>query len=549
MKRAPASADSGRSPMKPDGKPGRRAISRHRAVNLLHARVVEIVTGCYLLYVLLGTLIPFDFELSSAFGADRAWLGLGTDPSGLPDLFSNIGLYVPLGLLFFWTLSRTLGMVKLAVLAAVAVAAVISLAVESIQLLSPTRVSSLMDFTANLVGAGTGAVLAYVCRWPERGLLTGLRGELLRNTPVTVAKIWAGLIIVGGLSPYTPTFDVTRLVESVGASSVVPYGQAHDLAAQARAAAVQGRNEDAAGFQRDRMHLWARWSVACLSFGVFGYLLSRALVVTFGFKQPWVLLLVVYLSGALAVLLGAMQLVILSRGWHLTDVCMRLYGAVGGGLWAAWTARQPTAERGMWRCGGLGIGRMSQAVLALAVVLVLFTGLCPFRLDVGTESVAAKMSSKDVLPFYSYYLGRFDRVCADFWGKTLCYGFLGVALWGICKTRQGSTRAASPLGIVGISLAVATAIEVAQLGLISRVPCLTDLILAGVAATVGAICAQYALDFYRHAIGARAAVAPESAGMPHAASTWSPSDALVATLIPDPDSVPEPLPHRAPPSS
>ncbi|MCH7814850.1 MAG: VanZ family protein [Planctomycetes bacterium] len=115
-----------------------------------------------------------------------------------------------------------------------------------------------------------------------------------------------------------------------------------------------------------------------------------------------------------------------------------------------------------------------------------------------------------------------------------------MALWRYRKTRQDSTKVAGTLGIVGISVVVATAIEVAQLGLISRVSSLTDVILAGFAATVGGICAQYTLDFYRHAVGARVELTSASVGGPRSASTWSHSDALIATLIPDPEPEPDP---------
>ena len=502
-------------------------ISPHRLVNFLHARIVELATAVYLLYVLLGTLVPFDFTWSPADAQERALLGLGTTPSGLPDLMSNIGLYVPLGVLLYWSLVRNLGGPRLSVLLSTAIAAATSLAVESIQLLSPTRTSSAVDFGANLFGAAAGTIIACLCHWPERRLLAALARELRADASAAVVKVCAALLVIGGLAPFTPTIDMTRLAHSARGSSFVPFAEARALAAQARQANLEGRTADAAGFQRDRMHLWARWFAELLSFGLFGYLLYRLLRNNYGFKPTAATALLFYLAALLALLISGLQIGVMSRGFRATEVVMRLTGALAGAGAAGVLAR--VRQKRSWSLAQCR-EHLSDPTLAVALALVLFTGLAPFYIDLDVRHAAAKLASDDLLPFYAYHTGRFDRVCADFWGKTLRYGFLGIALWVYWRGWSGRSAGRRALGIATIALLISASVETCQVFLLSRIPSFTDVIIAGFAASVGMVCAQYVADFYRHAVGD---ALPPQPGQIGASRTLTPTDELIATLIPD----------------
>lgn len=502
-------------------------ISRHSLINFVHRHLVELVTAIYLTYIVLGTLIPFDFCWSAAFGQNRSVFGLGQDQSGLPDLLSNIGLYILLGALLYWSLVRTVGHPWLSILASAALAAVLSLAIESIQLLSPTRVSSAIDFAANVVGAFSGAALAYVCRGPERRLLTALSRELRTDTAGTLVRIYVALLVLGALAPYTPTFDVTRLTASVRASSIVPFAQSRQLAARAADATARGDLDEAAAHQRDRMHLWVRWTAEFLSFAILGLLLHHLLRSHYRFRLLAALALAFYLTALLAVALSLLQILILSRGFHGTDILMRTAGAVAGYL--ALPARSV-------RCG-IGrleltapVSRLAKPALVVAVLLVTFSGLLPFAFEFDGSRAAARIASNEFLPFYSYYIGRFDRVCADFWGKALRYGFLALALWVCWAGRSSRSLERRALTVAAVALGLSIFIEACQLLLRARVTSLTDVIIAPLAAWIAAIAAQYAADFYNHTIAPSAVPAPAER---HRMPGWSLTDALVGSLIPD----------------
>ncbi|MHC4089431.1 MAG: VanZ family protein [Planctomycetota bacterium] len=502
-------------------------ISRHGLINCLHAHMLEVLTAIYLLYILLGTLLPFDFSWSAAFGQGRTLLGLGSTPSGVPDLMSNIGLYVPLGVLLYCSLVRNVGAPRLSILAATLIAAAASLSVESVQLLSPTRISSVVDFSANLLGAAAGATVACLCRVPQRRLLASLASELGTDTSVTLVKVYAGLLVIGGLAPYTPTFDVTRLARSVQASTIAPFAQTRELAAQTRQAELDGRLGDAAGCRRDQMYLWARWFVEVVSFGLFAYLLHRLLRSNFGFQPGATLALVAYLTVLLALLISLLQVIVMSRGFHLTDMLMRAIGALCGMLMSGVVARRRHERR--WT-PDLAWSPLGKLALAAAVSLVVFTGLIPFSFTLDSQHVAAKVSSNHLLPFYAYHVGRFDLVCADFWGKSLRYGFLGIALWMCLKAGSARSLPRRALRITAVVVVVSVVVETCQFFLISRIPSLTDVIIAGLAAWAGTVCAQYAVDFYGRAVQE---ARPQTSARRALPGALSPTDALIASLIPD----------------
>ena len=261
-----------------------------------------------------------------------------------------------------------------------------------------------------------------------------------------------------------------------------------------------------------------------------GYLLYRLLRGDYGFRSAAALALGAYLAALLALLIGLLQVGIISRGFHVTEILMRLMGGLAGGVAAMVVARRRDQRPARRREARVHLGK---AALAIAVTLVVFSGLAPFTFDFEGPSVAAKVASDNFLPFYSYHIGRFDRVCADFWGKSLRYGFLGIALWACWQGTSRRVLELRALSIAAVALLISALIETCQLFLLSRIPSLTDVIIAPFAAWVGTVCAQYAADYYHHTVRL---APPSTTGEPAQGPTGpalSPTDALIASLIPE----------------
>lgn len=157
--------------MEPPGIAPERSDAVYRHPVWAHPRVLALVC---LVLVAYGSLLPFDLLAPAGVDGVRAMLlapqwaeaqgptsALGLSAS-VSDLLINLLLYVPLGVLLRFSIpgKLRLGIVG-ATLATLGVFAV-SWGLESMQSLTPSRVSSLNDVAANVA---TGGLSACLCLW------------------------------------------------------------------------------------------------------------------------------------------------------------------------------------------------------------------------------------------------------------------------------------------------------------------------------------------------------------------------------------------------
>ena len=131
------------------------------------------------------------------------------------DFVTNLLAYLPLGALLVAALLRRLGMVT-AVCGAAALCALLSLTLETLQILLPGRVPSRADWVANVLGGVAGALLAAaigsrrLSYWPAllRSILPFSRGSI------------AGLLVLGAwfaaqFYPQSMTFATGELLDQL----------------------------------------------------------------------------------------------------------------------------------------------------------------------------------------------------------------------------------------------------------------------------------------------------------------------------------------------
>jgi VanZ family protein len=95
------------------------------------------------------------------------------------DIALNVAAYLPLGVMLFFTLRPPLAAAFALVLATL-LAAALSLALESVQMFLPTRISSNVDLLSNSAGAATGALCAMLLTlWNNP--LAALRRRIVRT--------------------------------------------------------------------------------------------------------------------------------------------------------------------------------------------------------------------------------------------------------------------------------------------------------------------------------------------------------------------------------
>lgn len=507
-------------------------------------RYVELLSLLGVLFVLQTGLVPFDF--SSGAGAGEASVRFATTVTHvtLPDIISNIFLYVPLSAMLCLSLARARLRMVMAWLLAVCGSAVVSLLIEWLQAYSATRVSSLIDLASNVTGAMLGASLALIGRGFGVRILRAARVELDMRPRALLLKGYVLLLLFFAAIPFSLSFDVMRLKQSVRGAVWVPFA-AHDQADGERAA-VLSRGDDSltqAYVQWLRMKRWARWAAEAASFALLAWLLHGVVRDDYEFSRRSAALLTLWLGAVAAVGFSLLQLPIVSRTCDATDVVFRLIGLLTGLLararWLQTSHALPPLvdERRSQQPARTGC--------LLVGVYVLYTGVIPLRFRAEPGAVAGALTSEGFLPFFAYFAARFDVMMSDVMAKFAGFGLLG-ALMAMWWARPGATAACRGLpSILAVCLGLSVLIEAVQLFMPVRVASLTDPILAGGGCLVGVVVQRQAWLWWH----GRSRAIPELPSRAEAAlrraPELGPTDLLVTGLAdPHPDAPRERVPHQ-----
>ena len=226
--------------------------------------LVTFLLFLWILFVVYGTSIPFDFHFDAATAA-QGWHDAQLNPLRNPegghlsrtDVFSNVLLFLPLGFFAFasWR-KKTIGPFAAWVLATL-LGLVLSGGVEILQLWSPLRTTSANDLLTNTVGAllgATGGWLWFFLGTPrlQPWLTRQAKEHPQRLVAIAVVAAW----LLAGALPLDLSLDVDDLKRAVKASRWIPFGP--DFLGQAVAARP------------------AAWLADLLRFSVLGGLLAWA---------------------------------------------------------------------------------------------------------------------------------------------------------------------------------------------------------------------------------------------------------------------------------
>lgn len=154
------------------------------------ARIRRGARGAYIAVILLSTLAQLHFDPDPAMVAYRLRRALapGMRPSDVVDGLRNLALYAGLGAV--WVLTSPVGHVRRALTVAALVGAVLSVSVETMQLFSPVRTSSILDVMTNTGGAWGGAVVVAL-------ILAAVRASRQRRSGL-LGPFGVPMVLVGG---------------------------------------------------------------------------------------------------------------------------------------------------------------------------------------------------------------------------------------------------------------------------------------------------------------------------------------------------------------
>ncbi|RJP41948.1 MAG: hypothetical protein C4547_01225 [Phycisphaerales bacterium] len=514
-----------------------------RTIDWMLSRWVYVLTGVYLAFVLQAALVPLDFDLG---GENFRPFVTGGGPFHWPDTVANIFLYVPLGVLLQWSWHRRLHVALPGAVAAVATAAALSTVVEWVQVYSSTRVSSLVDVAANVTGATLGAFVSLVGHWTSPRFQAYLLEESCARPRETALRAYCFLLLVFALAPFSIMLDPPRLAQAWREASFVPFETSAAHERLAWEAAARGDRVTCAHQRQLKMQGWLKWSLELTSFALLAWLLHAVLVCDYGFRRGGASALCWWIGLGLAGLLSLAQWPVRLRGLDVTDILMRATG-LGVGLVTRWgfVERRQLGSLSPGASGALARRWLQRACLASAAFIVV-GGLIPFELDRGDDLLRRALASPLFLPGVAYFTARFDVAMADLMLKGGGYVVFSVLFIAARPSLAGDPLERRMRCAVAVCLGISVSIEVAQIRLIGRMPCLTDPLIALVAAAGGAALHQAIWRFVARVHTMRAAALAQMDGTAPADDpavvheprrpTWTLTDALVAGLI---DEVPD----------
>ena len=186
----------------------------------------------YFLFILYGSFIPFRFSDDPEFVRSQFVRFFappfhhGVRRFSLPDVVSNILLFVPFGFLWvggefslrmqsrFWRVAFTGGVLGL----------LSGLMIESGQMFSPGRIASILDALCNGIGSVTGAAAGFLLFRAFRGSFGLILLQLLRQRPsIVLLTLLLLASVADAYYPFDVTLDVSAVWHNLKNTRLIPF--------------------------------------------------------------------------------------------------------------------------------------------------------------------------------------------------------------------------------------------------------------------------------------------------------------------------------------
>jgi len=417
---------------------GFRLAQLRRRTNL--AVVLLLLWGLFIVY---ATMLPFDFSASGDVIQARL-RGLWERPlsGSWGDVAPNVLLFMPWGfLLAVWLAGRGRRYVAALILALLS-GALLSAAVEFVQLLAPSRVSSFVDVVTNTFGSCLGALIGWPwARWIWPVLSVRIRQLLVSRPTMGCAIATAAALVVASVFRLHVNLTPTELNAALKAARPISFGPL------LWGPAPPPRPWSWAG----ELLVWV------LAGGLFALAARES-----GRHGTGAIRWACGLAGGLSLAILAIELAIPGREVAMTSVALAVAGSAIG---AVPVARSAAGNAGRW---------INPALLIWVLAVVMGAWNPP----TFTWPVPPLWRLERVVPFWSYLVSRSLADLADLVGEVLVFVPLG-ALLAARSWRQ------SFAGAILIGLALGAMLEIGQLFLPSRTVDVTDVLSAAAGAGLG----------------------------------------------------------------
>jgi len=515
------------------------AISDEPLINAVHRRLVEIALVVYTAFLIYISLVPFDFTRTPSYDSSESvvW-GLTVASFPILDVFTNIGLYVPLGALVFAVARRKRRRWITSGILAVLFGSMLSFLLESGQCWVESRVASWVDVTSNVLGCLLGAMLVGLSEGQIRRMLRRARWAARRNWALTLCKASVCIVLLVHLRPYDVVVDVFHTAAAaVRHSDFGPVAGWNGLQAKVATQVEEGRLRAMNELPRVQWEYALDRGVdvavyagiaALVILGMAAYFNRRVLL------YAWAGFVVVSLAGIVTI----MRVFLISHGVDTAHFFCAVIGwpvgcAIGHrmlkaavhspprerGVLAGASAGCPTPSRGgrqtdtmdnqelhLQGANGIDGGRPSLAGLSvrwesIAIGLVLVTAviyeLIPFDFGTGTGAHSPLASDRVCLvPFLAHFHGRPNDALYDISGELLIYGVMGVCLALLLRRRSRWPWRKQLWAVVMATGAVGLVLECLHLCMATRQTDVSTLIIALVGGFAGAVGVRWESDYW-----------------------------------------------------
>ena len=443
----------------------------------LQRKIVLYAFFFFSFLIVYNTLIPFRFEYGpedlpqlihqiewTPFQSRRVDISL-------TDIVGNILLFVPFGFLLY-TLLFQLGWrhpFGLALLSG----AVLSFAIEFVQLFIPGRNTAPHDLINNTVGTGLGALAALIYSVRLSAYLRQRGYSLLQRKPfLLLCVLIGGTQAVAALMPFTVSITVSDLKKSLKSTNIIPL----DYVSLGKLFFNSPNPHDYAPFDLFAFieNLWF-WAVV-------GYLVFICYRIYWR-KKPYGKLLLVGLPLVYFPLTEFAQLFITSRITDINDI-LSGYGGMALG-YALYLGLRPIRRKHFQHHIDL-----LRIPILMYWVFILFAGFQPFDWTTSLEIIQRDLKVENLIPFYAYFRKTSLWNLYDLL-NSLTY-FLPISLYWTYRLRERGTsfgsiyRRTVPLG-----LAVGGLIELSQILSPTRIAEITDVLAYAMGAAAGAFLLYY----------------------------------------------------------
>lgn len=268
------------------------------------------------IYIIYGTLIPFDFSfqlediVENIKRVDYLPFYTGKRRWFIPDVISNILLFIPYGFLLYWWLQhKGIGKVKNKLICILS-AFLFSSMIESLQLFSPSRGSCTTDVINNIIGTWIGCILSNIFLFSFKDKFFHQVHIIRQKNPLLIFLIlYSLLLLFGFMFPFDISIDVGDIKRAIRGMNPIPFYYP---------------NQNPPSF--------IDIGVNTFPFIIFGFIGYASLKIYY--SRISTVFITIFLGFCLAGMIEFFQVFIVSRISDVTEIIIRVMGVLFGVLMA-----------------------------------------------------------------------------------------------------------------------------------------------------------------------------------------------------------------------